>query len=89
MDQPMERLRCLSVMVELLPKCNKCLLDRLMYHLARVAHQEEVNKMGASNLALIFAPCLLRRNQVVHAQEQLMDVNRQAMFVLSMLLSYL
>uniref|UniRef100_A0A914XBB0 Unconventional myosin-IXb n=2 Tax=Plectus sambesii TaxID=2011161 RepID=A0A914XBB0_9BILA len=81
MDQPMERLRCLSVMVELLPKCNKCLLDRLMYHLARVAHQEEVNKMGASNLALIFAPCLLRRNQVVHAQEQLLDVNRQAICV--------
>lgn len=35
--------------------------------------------MGASNLATIFAPCLLRRAQNVHAQEQLHDVNRQAM----------
>ncbi len=34
-----ERLRCLSVMVELLPRSNKNLLERLMYHLARVAHQ--------------------------------------------------
>lgn len=78
-EHPTERLRCLYVMVELLPKPNKALLDRLMYHLARVAHQEEVNKMGSSNLATIFAPCLLRRAQIVHAQEQLDDVNRQAM----------
>jgi myosin-9 len=52
-----------------------------MYHLARVAHQETVNKMGASNLAVIFAPCILRRNQAVHAQEQLQDVQKQAMCV--------
>lgn len=41
-DHPTERLRCLYVMVELLPKPNKALLDRLMYHLARVAHQVRV-----------------------------------------------
>lgn len=32
-----ERLRCIR-MVDLLPKSNKCVLDRLMYHLARVAY---------------------------------------------------
>lgn len=69
------------MMVDLLPKTNKALVDRLMYHLARVANQEEVNKMGPSNLAVVFAPCLLRRKNDVHAQEQLMDVNRQAMSV--------
>lgn len=26
-------------MVNLLPKLNQCVLDRLMYHLARIAHQ--------------------------------------------------
>ncbi|KAH7730130.1 myosin VA [Aphelenchoides avenae] len=76
-----ERGRCLSNMVDLLPKANKCVLDRLMYHLARVAHQESVNKMSASNLALIFAPCILRRSQTVHAQEQLADVQKQAICV--------
>lgn len=35
----MERGRCLSVMIDLLPKTNRGLLDRLMFHLARVAHQ--------------------------------------------------
>lgn len=76
-----ERVGCLAVMMELLPKSNRSLLDRLMYHLARVAHQEAVNKMSCSNLALIFAPCLLRRNETVHAQEQLNDVSRQAVCV--------
>uniref|UniRef100_A0A0K0EKS2 Myosin motor domain-containing protein n=1 Tax=Strongyloides stercoralis TaxID=6248 RepID=A0A0K0EKS2_STRER len=80
-EDSMERVRCLSVMTDLLPKCNKCVLDRLMYHLARVAYQETVNKMSASNLALIFAPCILRRQQAVHAQEQLQDVHKQAICV--------
>ncbi|VDD95614.1 unnamed protein product [Enterobius vermicularis] len=80
-EEPYERIRCLSVMVELLPKCNRCVLDRLMYHLARVAFEEPVNKMSPNNLALIFAPCILRSNQSVHAQEQLRDVNRQAICV--------
>uniref|UniRef100_A0A0N4ZU59 Myosin motor domain-containing protein n=1 Tax=Parastrongyloides trichosuri TaxID=131310 RepID=A0A0N4ZU59_PARTI len=80
-EDNMERVRCLSVMTDLLPKCNKCVLDRLMYHLARVAYQETVNRMSASNLALIFAPCILRRQQTVHAQEQLQDVHKQAICV--------
>lgn len=37
--------------------------------------------MSASNLAVIFAPCILRRNQPVHAQEQLEDVQKQAICV--------
>ncbi|KAI1717345.1 rhoGAP domain-containing protein [Ditylenchus destructor] len=76
-----ERIRCLRVMVELLPKSNRCVLDRLMYHLARVAHQEAVNRMNPANLSVIFAPCILRRSQPVHAQEQLMDVQKQAICV--------
>nr|ACI49219.1 hypothetical protein Csp3_JD05.004 [Caenorhabditis angaria] len=72
-----ERIRCLSVMIELLPKPNRAVLDRLMYHLARVADQEAVNRMGCSNLAVIFGPCVLRRQDVAHAQEQLNDVARQ------------
>nr|CAD2192435.1 unnamed protein product [Meloidogyne enterolobii] len=76
-----ERVRCLRAMMDMLPKGNKCVLDRLMYHLARVAHQESVNKMSASNLAVIFAPCIVRRNTTVHAQEQLMDVQKQAICV--------
>ncbi|KAK6730480.1 hypothetical protein RB195_007130 [Necator americanus] len=80
-DDGLERQRCLAVMIDLLPKSNRGLLDRLMFHLARVAYQEAVNKMGPSNLALIFGPCILRRQDSVHAQEQLNDVSRQAICV--------
>ncbi|KAI6221305.1 hypothetical protein M3Y99_01559100 [Aphelenchoides fujianensis] len=80
-----ERLRCLSVVVDLLPRANRCVFDRLMYHLARVAHQEAVNKMTASNLSVIFAPCILRRNQPVHAQDQLLDVKKQGVIVQMMI----
>ncbi|KAL3997136.1 Myosin head (motor domain) family protein [Acanthocheilonema viteae] len=80
-EESAERIRCLSVIVELLPKCNRSVLDRLLYHLARVANQESVNKMSAANLALIFAPCILRTNQTLRAQDQLRDVERQAICV--------
>lgn len=97
-----ERIRCLTVMVDLLPKHNKCVLDRLIYHMARIAHQvrlilkfcrrklnqnaktpllqDSVNRMNAHNLALIFGPCLMRRKESVHAQDQLQDVNRYQNF---------
>ena len=32
--------------------------------------------MSSSNLSLIFAPCLLRRNVILHAQDELQDVHR-------------
>ncbi|PAV67559.1 hypothetical protein WR25_06711 [Diploscapter pachys] len=37
--------------------------------------------MGASNLALIFGPCILRRHESIHAQDQLSDVTRQAVCI--------
>lgn len=45
----------------------------------RVAHQSDVNRMSSQNLAVIFAPCLIKRAQVVRAQEQLNDVTMQTM----------
>lgn len=77
-----ERLRCIYAMIELLPKVNRTALERLTYHLARVVHQAPVNKMSSQNLAVIFAPCLLKRNLDVKAQEQLLDVNRQTMYAI-------
>ncbi|TKR95998.1 hypothetical protein L596_010082 [Steinernema carpocapsae] len=76
-----ERARCLTGMVDMMSKHNNSVLNRLMYHLARVASQESVNRMGSSNLALIFAPCIMRREFVVHAQDQLQDINKQAICV--------
>uniref|UniRef100_A0A915P0B4 Uncharacterized protein n=1 Tax=Meloidogyne floridensis TaxID=298350 RepID=A0A915P0B4_9BILA len=68
-----ERVRCLRAMMDMLPKGNKCVLDRLMYHLARVAHQESVNKMSASNLAAICVQTLIE-DKLHHLQETLSQI---------------
>ncbi|KAI8997099.1 Rho GTPase activation protein, partial [Pilobolus umbonatus] len=46
-----------------LPAANYATLETLMRHLNRVASHSEVNKMEASNLALIFSVGLLRSSQ--------------------------
>jgi hypothetical protein len=43
-----------------LPKPNFIVLEYLMQHLSHVASYSEINKMEASNLALIFSVSLLR-----------------------------
>ncbi len=38
---------------------------------------EETNRMNAASLAIIFAPCILRTNKVVPAQNSLKDIEHQ------------
>lgn len=49
--------------------------------LCRVASNEDVNRMTASALAIVFAPCILRTNKVVPAQDSLSDIARQTQVV--------
>ncbi|KAM4807924.1 unconventional myosin-IXb [Rhinophrynus dorsalis] len=43
-----------------LPQANYNSLERLIFHLVKVAVLEEVNRMSPNSLAIVFAPCLLR-----------------------------
>ncbi|KAG8454853.1 hypothetical protein GDO86_001176 [Hymenochirus boettgeri] len=43
-----------------LPQANYNSLERLIFHLVKVAEVEEVNRMSPNSLAIVFAPCLLR-----------------------------
>jgi len=43
----------------------------------RVASQEESNRMSASALSIVFAPCILRTSKVLPAQDSLHDISRQ------------
>ena len=52
-------------------------MERLIFHLARVALHENVNRMNANSLAIVFAPCILRTNTILVAQESLSDISRQ------------
>lgn len=61
--------------IHALPKENFTVLEFLMRHLNRVTAYSEVNKMEASNLALIFSVGLLRSPQedltsIMHADLQ-------------------
>lgn len=47
-------------MIELLPPANKMVFKRLLQLFVKVDAQREKNKMAASNLAIVFAPTLLR-----------------------------
>ena len=44
----------------MLPRANLCTLGFMMRHLYNVQLRQEVNKMNASNLAIVFWPTLIR-----------------------------
>jgi len=54
------RLELIKATVAMLPPANKALLTRLVALMRLVADHAEVNKMHAQNLAIVFAPCLMR-----------------------------
>ncbi|KAL3866507.1 hypothetical protein ACJMK2_043800 [Sinanodonta woodiana] len=76
-----ESVQCLFSVIEKLPKPNHDVLERLIFHLAKVASHEAHNKMSVGGLAIIFAPCLLRTNKKLQALESLNQVSRQTLCI--------
>ncbi|CAH1131340.1 unnamed protein product [Ceutorhynchus assimilis] len=72
-----DRITTLYDILKKLPSPNYDLMERLIFHLARVALHEETNRMSSSSLAIVFAPCVLRTNKRVPAQECLHDITSQ------------
>ena len=72
------RFVCLTVAVFLIISCCCCLL-----RCRRVAQHESSNRMSANALAIVFAPCLMRRPpnqqtlQLLQLNESLNDIQRQ------------
>ena len=61
-----------------LPRSHLFLLGFLMHHLHRVAADHESNNMTASNLAIVFGPTLLRRNEDTASLITVMETIHQA-----------
>ena len=61
-----------------LPRSHLFLLGFLMHHLRRVAAEHESNNMTASNLAIVFGPTLLRRNEDTASLITVMETIHQA-----------
>ncbi|XP_034242565.1 unconventional myosin-IXAa-like isoform X3 [Thrips palmi] len=77
LTEPADRVSTLFAILKKLPKPNFDLMERLIFHLARVAQHEDANRMSPSALAIVFAPCVLRTNKIVPAQDSLTDISRQ------------
>ncbi|XP_012584384.1 PREDICTED: unconventional myosin-IXb [Condylura cristata] len=60
LPEKQEQLAAIYAVLEHLPEANHKSLERLIFHLVKVALLEDVNRMSPSALAIIFAPCLLR-----------------------------
>lgn len=72
-----DRVQTLLSLIKKLPPAHHALLERIVFHLARVAQREEYNRMSASSLAIVFSPCVLRTNRPLPAQDSLNDISRQ------------
>ncbi|XP_028561243.2 unconventional myosin-IXa isoform X3 [Podarcis muralis] len=51
-------------------------LERLIFHLVRIALEEETNRMSANALAIVFAPCVLRSPDTTDPLRSAQDVSK-------------
>lgn len=79
LSQQEDRINTLFAHLKKLPKPNYDLMERLVFHLVRVAICEDKNRMNANSLAIVFAPCILRTNKTRQVQESLHDISRQTL----------
>lgn len=77
LSETTDRVSTMMSLIKKLPAPHHALLERLIFHLALVAQREQFNRMSASSLAIVFAPCILRTNRIVPAQDSLNDIGRQ------------
>ncbi|RWS08459.1 Myosin-IXa-like protein [Dinothrombium tinctorium] len=76
-----DRVQAIYSHIAKLPRANYDVLERLIFHLARVAQQEHANRMNANSLAIVFAPCILRTNKPMQMQDKLSDISKQTICI--------
>lgn len=77
LQDPDDQLQTIYGIIKDIPKLNYDLLERLVFHMVRVAQQEEYNRMSANALAIVFAPCILRSQRSQTVQDSLNDIVKQ------------
>ena len=76
MSDPQERVQEIYTHIAKLPRAHYDLLERLSFHLARVAQHEHANRMNANSLAIVMAPCILRTDRPMQMQDKLSDISK-------------
>ncbi|XP_019852507.1 PREDICTED: ralA-binding protein 1-like isoform X2 [Amphimedon queenslandica] len=76
LDAPEMQLEMLLLVMEELPPVNKLLLSWLFVHMNHIADKANINKMGISNLVIVFSPTLQIPISLMH----LLYNNRNSLF---------
>uniref|UniRef100_A0A8C3UGP0 Myosin IXB n=1 Tax=Catharus ustulatus TaxID=91951 RepID=A0A8C3UGP0_CATUS len=81
LPEKQEQLHAIYSVLEQLPQANHNTLERLIFHLVKVALIEDVNRMSPNALAIVFAPCLLRCPDTSDPLTSMKDVSKTTMCV--------
>ncbi|XP_078139376.1 unconventional myosin-IXAa-like [Centroberyx gerrardi] len=78
MGQPDKRevIRGVYSVIDQLSRTHLSTLERLIFHLVRIALQEETNRMSANALAIVFAPCILRCPDSIDPLQSVQDISK-------------
>ncbi|XP_052405097.1 unconventional myosin-IXb isoform X2 [Carassius gibelio] len=76
-----ERLRAIYRKLDELPPPNFSTLERLIFHLVKVAKEEAHNRMSTNSLAIVFAPCILRCPDSSDPLLSMKDINKTTLCV--------
>nr|XP_057934920.1 unconventional myosin-IXAa isoform X3 [Doryrhamphus excisus] len=71
-----EMIRGVYSVVDQLSRTHLNTLERLIFHLVRIALQEETNRMSANALAIVFAPCILRCPDTIDPLQSVQDISK-------------
>ncbi|XP_034390130.1 unconventional myosin-IXAa-like isoform X2 [Cyclopterus lumpus] len=78
MGQPDRRevIRGVYSVIDQLSRTHLSTLERLIFHLVRIALQEETNRMSSNALAIVFAPCILRCPDTIDPLQSVQDISK-------------
>uniref|UniRef100_A0A4W5RKP3 Rho-GAP domain-containing protein n=1 Tax=Hucho hucho TaxID=62062 RepID=A0A4W5RKP3_9TELE len=71
-----EVIRGVYSVIDLLSRTHLSTLERLIFHLVRIALQEDTNRMSANALAIVFAPCILRCPDTIDPLQSVQDIGK-------------
>ncbi|KAJ8417150.1 hypothetical protein AAFF_G00283770, partial [Aldrovandia affinis] len=71
-----EVIRGVYSVIDQLSRTHLNTLERLVFHLVRIALQEDTNRMSANALAIVFAPCILRCPDTIDPLQSVQDIGK-------------
>uniref|UniRef100_A0AAX7TS15 Myosin IXA n=1 Tax=Astatotilapia calliptera TaxID=8154 RepID=A0AAX7TS15_ASTCA len=74
--------------IDQLSRTHLSTLERLIFHLVRIALQEETNRMSANALAIVFAPCILRCPDSIDPLQSVQDISKTTAYVHKLTLQF-